>query len=87
MSQANVETVRRVYKLTEAEGVEGLLELATDDVVWISDRRFPGGQSALEAIGSRPACSSPRGWHVDKPGDERERGRCDQRQHQARLQQ
>ena len=43
MSQANVETVRRVYKLTEAEGVEGLLELATDDIVWISDRRFPGG--------------------------------------------
>ena len=43
MSQENVEIVRRVYKLTEAQGVEGLLDLATDDVVWISDPRFPGG--------------------------------------------
>ena len=43
MSQENIEVVRRVYKLTEARGVEGLLELATDDIVWISDPRFPGG--------------------------------------------
>jgi ketosteroid isomerase-like protein len=43
MSQENVEVVRRVYKLAEAQGVEGLLDLATDDVVWISDPRFPGG--------------------------------------------
>jgi ketosteroid isomerase-like protein len=43
MSQENVEIVRRVYKLAEARGVEGLLELATDDIVWISDARFPGG--------------------------------------------
>jgi ketosteroid isomerase-like protein len=43
MSQENVELVRRVYKLAEARGVEGLLELATDDIVWISDPRFPGG--------------------------------------------
>jgi ketosteroid isomerase-like protein len=43
MSQENVEVVRRVYKLAEAQGVEGLLELATDDIVWISDPRFPGG--------------------------------------------
>jgi ketosteroid isomerase-like protein len=43
LSQDNVEIVRRVYKLAEAQGVEGLLELATDDVVWISDPRFPGG--------------------------------------------
>jgi ketosteroid isomerase-like protein len=43
MSEENVEVVRRVYKLAEARGVEGLLELATDDIVWISDSRFPGG--------------------------------------------
>jgi ketosteroid isomerase-like protein len=43
MSQENVEIVRRVYTLAETRGVEGLLELASDDVVWISDPRFPGG--------------------------------------------
>jgi ketosteroid isomerase-like protein len=43
MSQENVEIVRRVYKLAEARGVEGLLDLATEDIVWISDARFPGG--------------------------------------------
>jgi ketosteroid isomerase-like protein len=43
MSQENVEVVRRAYKLVEVQGVDGLLELATDDVVWISDSRFPGG--------------------------------------------
>jgi ketosteroid isomerase-like protein len=45
MSPENVEIVRRVYKLVEVQGVEGLLELATDDVVWISDPSFPGGGS------------------------------------------
>ena len=43
MSEENVELVRRVYEVAEARGVEGLLELATDDIVWISDPRFPGG--------------------------------------------
>jgi ketosteroid isomerase-like protein len=43
VSQENVEIVRQVYKLAETQGVEGLLELATDDIVWISDSRFPGG--------------------------------------------
>ena len=43
MSQENVEIVRQVYRLVEAQGVDGLLELATDDVVWISDPNFPGG--------------------------------------------
>ena len=43
MSQENVEIVRRVYKLVEAQGFEGFLELSTDDIVWISDPRFPGG--------------------------------------------
>ncbi len=43
MSQENVEIVRRVYEVVEARGIEGLLELATDDIVWVSDPRFPGG--------------------------------------------
>lgn len=43
MSRQNVEIVRQVYEVVEARGVEGLLELATDDIVWISDPRFPGG--------------------------------------------
>jgi ketosteroid isomerase-like protein len=43
MSPENTEIVRRVYMLAEVQGVEGLLELATDDVVWISDPHFPGG--------------------------------------------
>jgi ketosteroid isomerase-like protein len=43
MSQENAEILRRVYQLAEARGVEGLLELATDDIVWISDPHFPGG--------------------------------------------
>jgi ketosteroid isomerase-like protein len=43
MSHENVEIVRRIYEVAEARGVEGLLELATDDIVWISDPRFPGG--------------------------------------------
>ena len=43
MSPETMEIVRRAYELVEAQGVEGLLDLATDDVVWISDPRFPGG--------------------------------------------
>jgi ketosteroid isomerase-like protein len=43
MSHENVEIVRRVYELAEAQGVEGLLQLATDDIVWISDPSFPVG--------------------------------------------
>ena len=43
MTTENVEIVRRVYMLAETHGVEGLLELATDDVTWISDWRFPDG--------------------------------------------
>jgi ketosteroid isomerase-like protein len=43
MSQENVDILHRVYELTETRGVEGLLELATDDIIWISDPRFPGG--------------------------------------------
>ena len=43
MSQENVEIVKAVYSSAQARGVEGLLELATEDIVWISDPRFPGG--------------------------------------------
>jgi SnoaL-like domain len=43
MSQENVEVLHKVYELAEARGVEGLLELATEDIVWVSDPRFPGG--------------------------------------------
>jgi ketosteroid isomerase-like protein len=43
MGEENVEIVRRLYELAEVRGVEGLLELAADDIVWISDPRFPGG--------------------------------------------
>ncbi len=38
-----MEIVRRIYKFAETHGVEGLLELAADDVAWISDWRFPDG--------------------------------------------
>jgi ketosteroid isomerase-like protein len=47
MSQENVEALRRVYELAEARGVDGLLELAAEDLVWISDPRFPGGGTHL----------------------------------------
>jgi ketosteroid isomerase-like protein len=43
MSRENVELVLDVYRLAEAQGVDGLLEFATEDIVWISDPRFPGG--------------------------------------------
>jgi ketosteroid isomerase-like protein len=45
LSKENVEIVRRLYELAETRGVEGLLRLATDDIVWISDPSFPGGGS------------------------------------------
>jgi ketosteroid isomerase-like protein len=43
MSRKDVEVLQAAYELAQARGVEGLLELATEDVVWISDPRFPGG--------------------------------------------
>lgn len=43
MSQKNVEVLRTAYARANARGLEGFLELATEDVVWISDPRFPGG--------------------------------------------
>ena len=41
--EENVEVLRAVYELASPRGVEGLLELATEDVVWVSDPGFPGG--------------------------------------------
>ncbi len=43
MSQENVETLRMAYAQATARGPEGYLEFATEDTVWISDARFPGG--------------------------------------------
>jgi ketosteroid isomerase-like protein len=43
MSKENVEVLRTAYAKGAAQGVEGILELATEDLVWISDPRFPGG--------------------------------------------
>jgi ketosteroid isomerase-like protein len=43
MSHENAEVLRKAYARATAQGVEGLLEFTTEDVVWISDPRFPGG--------------------------------------------
>jgi ketosteroid isomerase-like protein len=43
MSQENTEVLRKAYEFAESRGVEGLLDFATEDLVWISDPRFPGG--------------------------------------------
>ena len=43
MSQENVEVLRTAYAQATARGAEGFLEFATEDLVWISDPRFPGG--------------------------------------------
>jgi ketosteroid isomerase-like protein len=43
MSQENVEVLRKAYRLAESQGLEGFLDFATEDLVWISDPRFPGG--------------------------------------------
>ena len=55
MSRENVEVLRRIYEVAEVRGVEGLLEFATDDIVWISDPRFPGG-------GTYTGKDNVRGW-------------------------
>jgi ketosteroid isomerase-like protein len=38
-----VEVLQTAYRLAESRGVVGLLDCATEDLVWISDPRFPGG--------------------------------------------
>jgi hypothetical protein len=43
MSKENVEVLQTAYQLAEARGAEGFLDYATEDIVWISDPRFPGG--------------------------------------------
>ena len=43
MSGENVDLLQTAYRLAETRGVEGILECATADLVWISDPRFPGG--------------------------------------------
>jgi ketosteroid isomerase-like protein len=55
MSQENIEVLRQAYESTESQGVAGLLDFATEDVVWISDPRFPGG-------GTHMGKDNVRGW-------------------------
>lgn len=43
MSNANVEVLRTAYEQANVRGIDGILELATEDLVWVSDPRFPGG--------------------------------------------
>jgi ketosteroid isomerase-like protein len=43
MSQPNVEILRKVYDAPADDRIETLMRAATDDFVWISDPRMPGG--------------------------------------------
>jgi ketosteroid isomerase-like protein len=43
MPQKNSEVLRTAYARAAERGAEGMLEFATEDIVWISDPRFPGG--------------------------------------------
>jgi ketosteroid isomerase-like protein len=43
MSQQNVEILRKVYDAAADDRIETLMRAATDDFVWISDPRMPGG--------------------------------------------
>ena len=58
MSQENIEVLRKAYELAESRGVEGLLDFATEDLVWISDPRFPGGGRTWAKRTSGGGCSS-----------------------------
>jgi ketosteroid isomerase-like protein len=43
MSEENVEQLRRIYELPADDVWDALLEIASDDIVWVSDPRMPGG--------------------------------------------
>jgi ketosteroid isomerase-like protein len=43
MSQPNLEILRKVYDAPADDRIEALMRAATDDFVWISDPRMPGG--------------------------------------------
>jgi ketosteroid isomerase-like protein len=43
ISEQNVEVLRTAYAQAAARGVDAILESATEDLIWISDPRFPGG--------------------------------------------
>ena len=43
MSRTNVEVLRDAYAAASDRMADGMLEFATEDVVWVSDPRFPGG--------------------------------------------
>ena len=43
MSEENVQILRGVYENPGDEAFGALLEIASDDIVWVSDPRMPGG--------------------------------------------
>jgi ketosteroid isomerase-like protein len=43
MSAENARLLLRIYETPEDDGFGALLEIASDDIVWISDPRMPGG--------------------------------------------
>ena len=43
MSQKNVEVLRMAYAQAAVRGAEGMLDVVTEDVVWMSDPQFPDG--------------------------------------------
>jgi ketosteroid isomerase-like protein len=43
MTQENVDLLRTAYAHASARGIDGFLDFATEDILWISDARFPGG--------------------------------------------
>jgi ketosteroid isomerase-like protein len=43
MSQENVQLLRGVYGAPGDNGFDALLDIASDDIVWVSDPRMPGG--------------------------------------------
>jgi ketosteroid isomerase-like protein len=43
MSEKNVQLLRGVYETPGDEAFSALLDIASDDIVWVSDPRMPGG--------------------------------------------
>ena len=43
MSEENVQLLRGLYETPGEEGFSALLEIAADDIVWVSDPRIPDG--------------------------------------------
>ena len=43
MSEKNIQLLRGVYEAPGDEAFGALLDIASDDIVWVSDPRMPGG--------------------------------------------